>query len=1092
MSRAHGSDTAPASRPLWQHPLTLVALYAILAIAWFGTAEHVGGNLFGGASERPMRMALGALFIVASGALLLLLLRSTQNVRNGAQAASDRHHRLPLLVQLLALVFAIVVPLLGLLGYVVFENARQASRISRSVALDLAVVTAAESERFLQSVRAQIDEIGARPQIRAMDPANCDPILAQYRLLNPTFTAIVLFDTAGNAICPRRPASGPHFTNYAGSDWFREIIEHGTGKLREPYIGPVSRKWIVAYLAPVRDASGKVFAVIDISFDLRQFQPVAQQKLVSGATLTLVDSGAVVVADSADATRVGQTARGQLLARAQSGPERTDFIDVALKARTGEGLAVSAVGEPRIVGYAPVAGTDWIAIASVPSEQAFALSVASSLTWVVPIVLLGLLLVWLIARAIERPIRAIADAAADMAQGREPRLAPEAGSSETSQVARRFNVMVQTLDASQQALQDSESRFRALTMLSSDWFWELDADLRITEISGVESPALAARRATLIGLHPWEMTGQYGVRDPVWASLRVKLEAHEPVRDFEFAAVLDAERRRESHFSASGEPRFDGTGRFLGYRGVTRNISKRKAAELATRESELRFRSLTELSADWYWEQDCDARFTGVFRSPLFPTGAVPPHDMIGKRPWEIPGAMMDDAAWAPLRDSVAARRPYFDFEFRIGGRDGRPRIWASSGIPFFRADGTMLGYRGITRDVTEHRHLEQQLGLFEMAVRQSNDMILLVKAREGNAEPTVVFANPAYCRTFGFSADELVGKPARAPEGPRTDRDLLADMAARLREGKPFASETWAYRRYGEPFALEFRIDPLLDACGKTTHFIFVLRDVTERREAADRLAQLNASLEENVQARTRELEDTLREYEAFSYSVSHDLRGPLRGISGFSRILHDEHLPPEDRTGREYLERVMSATQKMGLMIDAMLELGQISRMDLRRQPVDLSALAREIIATLQRESPRRSVDFICGDGMVCEGDPTLLRSVLDNLLGNAWKYSARREVAHIEFVTTQTAWGDTYLVRDNGAGFEMANARRLFSPFQRMHGKEFPGTGVGLATVQRILRRHGGRIWAQSSPDKGASFFFTLWEPHNHRHDAQTTAV
>lgn len=159
--------------------------------------------------------------------------------------------------------------------------------------------------------------------------------------------------------------------------------------------------------------------------------------------------------------------------------------------------------------------------------------------------------------------------------------------------------------------------------------------------------------------------------------------------------------------------------------------------------------------------------------------------------------------------------------------------------------------------------------------------------------------------------------------------------MAARLREGKPFAGETWAYRRYGEPFALEFRIDPLLDACGKTTHFIFVLRDVTERREAADRLAQLSTSLEENVQARTRELEDTLREYEAFSYSVSHDLRGPLRGISGFSRILHDEHLPPEDRTGREYLERVMSATQKMGLMIDAMLELGQISRMDLRRQP-------------------------------------------------------------------------------------------------------------------------------------------------------------
>ncbi len=248
---------------------------------------------------------------------------------------------------------------------------------------------------------------------------------------------------------------------------------------------------------------------------------------------------------------------------------------------------------------------------------------------------------------------------------------------------------------------------------------------------------------------------------------------------------------------------------------------------------------------------------------------------------------------------------------------------------------------------------------------------------------------------------------------------------------------------------------------------------------EAANReLEGANRDLEEA----NRELAATNRELEAFSYSVSHDLRAPLRSIEGFSQILLEDHSGALDEEGRGYLGRVRAGSMRMALLIDGLLDLSRVTRSTLRRQRVDLSALAREIASELENSQPERAAEFIVAEGLVADGDPRLLRLALENLLSNAWKFTRKGPRARIEFGAQREAGpgllAPVYYVRDNGAGFEMEYSDKLFGAFQRLHSaEEFEGTGIGLATVARIVHRHGGRVWAEGEVGKGATFFFTL---------------
>jgi light-regulated signal transduction histidine kinase (bacteriophytochrome) len=247
-----------------------------------------------------------------------------------------------------------------------------------------------------------------------------------------------------------------------------------------------------------------------------------------------------------------------------------------------------------------------------------------------------------------------------------------------------------------------------------------------------------------------------------------------------------------------------------------------------------------------------------------------------------------------------------------------------------------------------------------------------------------------------------------------------------------------------------------------------FVL-DRTEQKLAEEKLKQYAVALE-----------GANSELESFSYSVAHDLRAPLRGIDGFSQALLEDHADKLDEEGKKYLRFVREAAQHMADLIDDLLALSRVTRSELHREVVDLSALARASITRLQRSQPDRRVEFVIQEGLGGEGDRRLLTVVLDNLFGNAWKFTGKRDEARIEFGATSNDGAPVYFVRDNGAGFDMAFASKLFGVFQRLHAaNEFEGTGIGLATVRRVVSRHGGRVWAEGEINRGATFFFTLYE-------------
>jgi signal transduction histidine kinase len=253
---------------------------------------------------------------------------------------------------------------------------------------------------------------------------------------------------------------------------------------------------------------------------------------------------------------------------------------------------------------------------------------------------------------------------------------------------------------------------------------------------------------------------------------------------------------------------------------------------------------------------------------------------------------------------------------------------------------------------------------------------------------------------------------------------------------------------------------------------------EIFERRRAEQEIHKLNAELEQRVLQRTAQLEATNKELQAFAYSASHDLRAPLRSIDGFSQVLLKQYLDQLDARGQHYLRRVRAASQRMAALIDALLSLSRLTCMDLRHETVDLSVLVRSIAMELRQTQSHRQVEFIIADGLVAAGDERLLRVMLENLLGNAWKFTAKHPQARIEFGVLQGSGNAVYFVSDDGAGFDMDYAEKLFGPFQRLHKvDEFEGTGIGLATVQRIVHRHGGHIWAEGAIERGATFYFTL---------------
>jgi PAS domain S-box-containing protein len=371
-----------------------------------------------------------------------------------------------------------------------------------------------------------------------------------------------------------------------------------------------------------------------------------------------------------------------------------------------------------------------------------------------------------------------------------------------------------------------------------------------------------------------------------------------------------------------------------------------------------------------------------------------------------------------------------------------------------------------IIRDITARKETER---LREEAQAQYRDLMnnlpVGVYRKEVGQNGPFLEVNPALVAMLeADSAEDLLKQPFDSFQQALPDLQLFGENA--IRQDSIVNEEMEMLTMKGHIFCGAISARVKREADGRV-YLDGIIEDITRRKE-----------IERQLQSRSIELEAINRELEAFSYSVSHDLRAPLRAIDGFSRILLTDYADRLDDIGRDRLERVRRAAQHMGTLIDDLLKLSRVTRTELKHEQVDLSTLANEIAEELRKQGPDRIVHFTIAPGLVAYGDKGLLRIVLDNLLGNARKFTGGRADARIGMGMTTQAGRQVYVISDNGAGFDMAYADKLFGVFQRLHdASEFPGTGIGLATVQRIIHKHGGTIWAESEVGKGARFYFTL---------------
>lgn len=434
------------------------------------------------------------------------------------------------------------------------------------------------------------------------------------------------------------------------------------------------------------------------------------------------------------------------------------------------------------------------------------------------------------------------------------------------------------------------------------------------------------------------------------------------------------------------------------------------------------------------------------------------------------------------MRRMIAGQISGFSLEKRYLRKDGSA-VWVEATVSALWNPGEApTAHMVMVVDITQRKQAEEALRRSEADLRQAQAVAHVGSWRWDIREDRLTWSDEMY-RIYGIPADQRVQSweqvVARCVHPEDRERVLAANSAVvaqhditplEYRIIRPDGAVRTIWDQTGEMET---------DADGRPVSLIGVAMDITERKQAEEALQLLNSQLEERVRERTAQLEAANKELEAFSYSVSHDLRSPLRSIDGFSQAFLEDFgqtVPPE---GREDLERVRRAAQRMSALIDDLLSLARITRSTLRTEKVDLSQLAADIIDELEQEDPERDVQVDIEPSMYVTGDHMMLRVVMENLLGNAWKFTLHREHAHIAVGTTvDPQRGPAFFVRDDGAGFDPRYKDKLFVPFQRLHtAEEFPGSGIGLATIQRAVRHHGGDVWAEGKVNEGATFYFTI---------------
>lgn len=556
------------------------------------------------------------------------------------------------------------------------------------------------------------------------------------------------------------------------------------------------------------------------------------------------------------------------------------------------------------------------------------------------------------------------------------------------------------------------------------------------------------------------------------------IESGQPLFDQEEPFVLPNGERRT--FLTTKLPLRDAAGEVIGLVGVSKDVTERKRANEALRRSEASLRLAQRIGRIGSWEADLE-KDTLVWSEETYRIFGCDPQTMIPTEHSFFELVHPEDRLVVRrAADHALQHGKYYSVDYRVACPDGSERYVVQQARILRNEDGRPARMVGTVQDITERKLAERALRESELRFRtlfeQSPEAILVLDPHDTERILPVVDCNEVACRQYGYTRQELVGLELSDVERAGRDRDSLVNLMERLERGQLVEIETSHRRRDGSEYCVEARLSLLV--VNNRELLLAVIRDISGRKRAEEEVRLLNEKLEARVEERTRQLEEANRELEAFSYSISHDLRAPVRAISGFIQILREDHGECLHGEANRLFEVIAGNARRMGELIDDLLAFSRLSGRDIRRRTVDMNQLVASVIKEFTRERGSNRTLYRVRDLPPANGDESLLRQVLVNLIGNAAKFSRTTVQPAIEIQARVEATGVVYSVQDNGVGFDMRHASRLFGVFQRLHkAEQFEGTGVGLAIVQRIIHRHGGQVWAESSPGAGAVFYFRL---------------
>jgi len=722
----------------------------------------------------------------------------------------------------------------------------------------------------------------------------------------------------------------------------------------------------------------------------------------------------------------------------------------------------------------------------------------SGIALLVAILFSGLLAEWL-QRLISGPIKAVTSIARTIEeQGDHNLRAPVVADDEVGQLALSFNAMLDTLATAREAQQSASKRYRNLVESTSAIPWELD---------------LATWRFIFVG-HQAEIVLGYPVEnwyeDDFWPS-----HLHPEDKNQAIHTCASASARGENHQFEYRMIAADGRvvwihddvqiifedGKPARLHGFMFDISQRKrheeaitniASGVSAQTGEAFFPQLVIQLAQLF---DADYAFIGLLDekdSQKINTYAVCAHGKIVPNiSYSLQGtpcANVMGSSTCTYPEDVQNQFPEDKLLVQMGANSyiGTP-LFDTLGAPLAlivilnnqpmrnleQAEEILQIFASRASAELERMRAEQTVRKLSLAVEQNPNAILIT-----DTSGVIEYVNPAFSYTTGYSETEAIGATPDILKSGKTPASTYTALWNTIKDGHTWTGELYNRKKNGAFYWDFSTISPITDSSGHITHFLSIQTDVSERKALEEELNVYHNELEDLVKKRTVELESANKELESFSYSVSHDLRAPLRSISGFSQIILEDYNSALDEEGQSLLSRVIDNTQRMSELIDDLLELSRLGRKELNTGTVDFDGLVAETVREIQSDNGQRNITFTCNPLGTVTADQRLLKIVIENLLGNAWKYTSKIEKATIEMGKLEGGDKTVFYVKDNGAGFDMTYVDKIFGAFQRLHNRdEFEGTGIGLATVQRIINRHGGRIWAESNVGKGASFYFTL---------------